>query len=144
MELWGHYRPPEFSWHPQYVICKPRDFYRCNINCSLLYSSTVKGKNCLHWQTWEGHFKSLFVCLGLKGKSVWKGIQTNCTKTRAFLFFKRQTVTKILQPHLTHFTFYILDLYSSSLTCCSLRDIVKTLTVYVLLTSSDDVKYGYH
>ena len=35
MELWGHYRPPEFSWHPQYVICMPRDFYHCSINCSL-------------------------------------------------------------------------------------------------------------
>lgn len=36
----SHYRPPEFSWHPQYVICMPRD--RGSTNWPLFVSCLTK------------------------------------------------------------------------------------------------------
>lgn len=76
MELWGHYRPPEFSWHPQYVICMPRDFCRSSINWPLFCVRTDDMRwSSLKQPTWGWESS---VCMFSSHNECKYKIQTGC------------------------------------------------------------------
>lgn len=90
MEQWGHYRPPEFSWRPQYVICMPRDLYQGNINWALFCVPTDEVGRTLLTQKPEKKFSifrlACFYMFSKHNKS-WNKTHALCVECDTFCVF---------------------------------------------------------